>query len=656
VPALHLSISATLFLPAAANQAQPSASPYPLIILVLLACWAGLALSLPFSWRYVRKACFTPAEPGSSLRPVAVALGVAGCTLMGLCLRVWLSPRLPMLSTYAGLEHVTAAYSIAGLEWAASFQSAYPLAVPALSGVIMKITGLSPAVFFYTGCAVSLLAVPSLYVVGRILWGRPQEGLIAAFLAALFPPMLIFSTSGTLALPYAGLASLSMALLLLWLKSGKGILLAALMCALLLTLQTRLEAVVFIVPVIAAFLLQDGAKRNDGPHLLLKGRNLTVICLFFLLSLPYLLTKVSELAGASPGGHPPSWEGMAQLFFRCAFVVGFFFVWGKHHENVAGRLLVWSFLVMSIAWFFFLEQMFGGEVFKAGAMPFAQGASAATYAPVGILYLDPKLVPVALILAYFASYMTVSDGPNRRIWLLLHLWLVPVFAMTALKATGELPFPGVRTALAALPPFVLLSARGITALTSLWGRLPVGAWLKIAVAVAGCILAGATFVGPFCASLDCRFNQQEEYEFVRNQVESLPDNAIVILPAGEASVTLDRAPEPEGIRVAELFRTRSLFLALLGENERRVRVGGAVELEVQDALSAGIPVFYYEGLNCFRTGSGRMSTACAAFHATQELDSVAQTKFENRMYNSDFFDSLAISQPSIRLTLYRLSR
>lgn len=625
-----------------------TASAYPLIIAILLVCWAGLGICLAASWRTLRRTAF-PTGDGSW--PV---IALAGATVLALGLRLWLSPRLPMLSTYAGLEHISTAYSIARLEWAGPFQTTYPLAIPSLAAALMSVFGQTPEVFQFTVLALSTALTPALYLVGRLLWNRPHEGLVAALLAAVYPPLLTFSASGSLAIPYATLAALGLALGLVWMRTNGTTALLGALCALLLALQTRLEAALIVLPAAAVvgreWWMRSSQGRSGFP---LARKDLYTIGSFVLLALPYVLSKAGELTGSEYRGHAAGWSGTAHLLLRILVVLGIMTAWGIHHQRKARGTLIWPFVVLALGWYLFVEQAVGGEIFHSGPMAFEDGSFAATYAPLGLLYLDPMLTPLALILAYFASFTILADRNERSIWLMLHVWFVPVFVVTTAKATGELPFPGVRSALAAAPPFLLLAARGLTlisagclaALPSKAGRV-IASGVVVAVAI-------ATLVFPLRGATDSLYNQQQEYRFVDSFIEGLPGSALLLIPNEAALVTLDGEADSEGIFIADLFRTRALFDCVLGANPKNITVKTVGSEEELGQQHRG-PVYFYAGLDCHRTGIKNKRPLCRAavgFPGSTQIDKV---DFSNRMYNSDFVDQLGIVSPTVGLTLYRL--
>ena len=634
-----------------------SRTVYPLILMVLLGCWTILLGNVIAVRPAIRR------ETLPTGRPAPVALTLAAIMLLGIAFRLWFSPLEPMLSTYSGLGHVTDAYKIAAFDWAGPFQPAYPLAVQALAGMVMTIAGRSPEVFFYVVGAISLLMIPALYVIGRLLWGRPHEGLVAALLAAVFPPFLLFATSGSLSLPYASLACVSIALLMLWLQTGRTSLLVALLTALVLTLQTRTEAALFIVPVVATSLLY--------PHrlpwkTLLSGRTISLIAAFLVLAIPYLTSLFaqvnSELSGSRDGG----WSGMAEWLAFSTLVMGMFYAWGMHHQRKQLGSLSWGVLGLCITYLVtlqLLDNAWGLSNCFPGSEYLYTIPGADSFAPVGLMFIEPLLTPAGLTVAYFAAFATLNIGRSRRLWLLLNIWFIPLVGITFVKAAGELPFCGARTALAAAPPFLLLAAAGLVSAGTALGAFTASRRLRGALIGALVLGVAASFVAPLVATTSGPFNQQQEYHFVRGWISTLEQGSLLAYNNGPVETSgSDEScgPEPasvspgETVNIAVLNRTDGLLTSLLGSNPQGIVTLG---IETPDSLRNALgnqPVYYYEGLDCWRTGRPDMMPLCSEIHRLYNLEEVASLEFENRLYGSDFLEALRIDLETVRLTLYRV--
>jgi len=625
--------------------------------MVLIGCWATFGIGLILVWPHIRRAAFSPS--GST----KVVLALTGILTLGVGLRLWLSPLEPMLSTYSGLGHVADAYKVAAFDWSAQFQSAYPLAVQSLAGMAMTVLGRSINVFFYVVCGISLLMVPALYVIGRILWGRPHEGLVAALFAALFPPFILFSTSGSLALPYAALGTVSIALLLLWLRTGATTLLVPLLAALLLTLQSRLEAALFIIPVLATTCLHS--KRLPWKELL-TGRVISIIVAFSLLALPYLATTLAAVSAEMSTGGAAGFGGMTSFVAASTLVLAIFYCWGAHHERRNLGSLAWGSVCLGVAYLIaaqLLDNTWGLSNCFPGSEYLYTILGADSFAPVGLMYIEPLLAPAGLTLAYVASFAALNRSLSRERWLTLHFWLIPVIGVTLVKATGELPFCGARTALAAAPPFLLLAAAGtLYVIASVRSTLKAN-WKQLAGTTSVAVAIAATFIAPLVATTSGPFNQQQEYHFVKGWLATLPQGSLVAYNNGPASteatalscgsVDVERNATVN-TRIGVLYRTDGLFNALLGDNQRGV-IPFALDTprSLHEATSEH-PLYYYEGLDCWRTGKPEMMPICSDIRRLYKLEEVAVVEFENRLYGSDFLQALRIDRKRVSLTLFKV--
>ncbi len=603
---------------------------------VALLAWIGLAAALCASWPQLRKELFPPGEPGWVLPTLAVM------TVAGLGVRFLFCHGLPMVNSYGGLTRVVDAYAVASFDWNAQFQSIYPLGVTSLAGAIMVVAGKTAGVYFSLVSLLSALLVPAIYLAARLLWGRPREALIAAAMAAIYPPMLTFSGSACLTVPYATLATLSIALLLLWLRTASLATFCAFGFALLLTLQTRPEAVIFVVPVLAAPLLN----RRLSPRELLTPAVLSAAALLFLFALPFLVTQYGHyLASSSSGQGEPGWQAAIKWFLRGGLAAAFLYWWGSKQEKKGQTPRFTAAGVLILLLLLILEYHHGLHVLAGGGYPFRGFTQTDTYAPIEIVFFNPKLTPLALILAYITAVALLPSKSERRKWLFLHLWLVPLFAAGFLKRGGEVPFFGVRTTLSAAPAFLLVSARGVSAVVDQFSGK----------AVAGLALAALlTCVFPFFAGLDRTYNQQQQFLHLQTALAGVPDRSVVLYPADSAEVTVEGSKDKRMVDFSRCFRTRTLFAALLGDNERGIEYLPVAPDGAMPQLPDDRPAYFYQGLLCYRTGSSKLTPACR--RALNELPLAAKKgrTIPNRMYVADFFEDLRIVGNDVTIFLHEL--
>lgn len=599
-----------------------------------LFAWVGLAAALCASWPQLRKV-LAPAndDPGWVLPALAV-MAVAG-----LAVRLLFCTGLPMVNSYGGLTRVVDAYAFASLDWSAQFQSIYPLGITSLAGAIMVVAGKQPGVYFSLVSLLSALLVPAIYLAARLLWGRSREALIAAAAAAIYPPLLAFSGSACLTVPYATLATLSVALLLLWLRTGSLANFCAFGFALLLTLQTRPEAVVFVVPVLAApFLVRRLPWRE-----LLTPAVLSAAALLVLLAAPFLAAQYGHYSGSSTGQGELGWQAAFKWLFRGGLAAAFLYWWGSKQERKGQTPRFTAAGVLMLALFLILEYHNGLYVLAGGGYPFRGFTQTDTYAPVEILFFNPKLTPLALILAYIVVIALLPSKRERRAWLFLHIWLVPLFAAGFLKRGGEVPFFGVRTTLSAAPAFLLVSARGVSAVVDQFtGKTVAGLAL----------VAALTCVFPFFAGIDRTYNQQQEFLHLQTELSGVPDGSVVLYPADRAAVTVEGSTEQRMVDFSRCFRTRTLFAALLGDNERGIEYLPLAPDGTMPRLPDDRPAYFYQGLLCYRTGSSELTAACRFALDELPLAEPTGTTFPNRMYVADFFEDLRITGPDVEIVLH----
>jgi hypothetical protein len=631
----------------------PPTTVYPLVVSLLLIAWLGLLLLLALSWPTIRKLAF-PAHEGA-----VPGLLLVGTTVVGGLLRFFLSPDVPMLAPYGGLSHVLDAYALARLDWSAGFEAMYPQAVSVLAALGMKVFGLSPEVYFKTVAALSTLLAPAIYLVARFLWGRPYEACIAALLAAVCPPLLTFSGCASLEVPCALLGTLAMALLLAHVKTGTAASLGAALCAAFLAVQTRPEAVLFLLPFAAApLLLADGSASPEhasgcGSR---RSRSALLVAAFLLCLIPYLITLASHVADQSAGEDSPGWQTFAKWLVRGGLPAALFLAWGWWEQRRQTSLLAWGAALLALLYFLVVEHFVGWQALVGGPVAVPGLEHGVTFTPILVLFLNPKLIPLPVILFSFLSVSALAERGERKRWLLLVAWFLPLFAISMTKVAGELPYSGVRLALPAVPPFLLLASRGAVALVFLFLQGVPAGWFRRLLAAGTALLALASFVEPVHDALDADFDQQNEYLFVRSVIDELPAHATVVVPGGLVQVPDSTRGGRREIDIGHLFRTKVLFGALLGENRGNIRV-----VETRPDLALDLPdagrTFFYQGLDCFRTASKTEELpACRLFRSRHKLERVKDLELPTRIYTVAFASHLRIARGAIPLALFEVER
>ena len=315
----------------------------------------------------------------------------------------------------------------------------------------------------------------------------------------------------------------------------------------------------------------------------------------------------------------------------------------------------WIVLAMQALVVLLIVRLYGWEVFGWGPVPELAYPDIETYARVPLLPANPNLSPLWLALTAIAAAWSLPDSPSLKIWGFLWIWLLVALASSLAKSTGELPFEGVRTALGAAAPFLLLSARG---LANLWqagvDRIPGGFIRYSTIAAAGAFVI-LTSVGPLIAAGDQDFNQQKEYRFVHSFSSKLPERSVLLFPDD-----LQRFDNTDGSfayedHIGQMFRMGYLLLSVQGSNPRRIKPLGIEDASLEGLSLEKGPVYYYRSLECFRTGGPELRPVCSDLERRHELEPVAVEVIENRMYTGDSIEQIRITRPRIELGLFRIT-
>ena len=624
---------------------------HPANLVVLVLAWVVLVAGIAWALPRLRGAAMPAADPA------AVKWLLLAAVLAGAIFRFLLCPRLPMVNAYGGFAHVQDAYAFAALEWGGEDRSIYPQAVPVLAGATMWLTGKTLSVFSYVVSFASLMLVPAVYVLGRLLWGRAREALLAALFSALFPPLLTFSASAALTPAYATLATVSVAMLLLARQTGRWPEMCAGLAALILAVQTRPEAILFLLPAAAIFLWAPIAD-HDRPGLIGRwpaGRLAAAATVFLVLLAPHLALLWGHTAATKASYDAPGFAIMGTWLLRGSVVLAFFCWLGIQAGRGKPIPLGWAAALLALFFVLVLERSVGLHAFAGGALQYRGDLNAETYTPFAVVFFNPKLVPLVLILAYLTGFAVVGDSRERRIWLLLNCWLLVAFAAGVTKVGGELPYIGVRLALPAAPAFLLLAARGTThAAQGVAASMLQSTWKRVLL-TALIVLGLMDFVSPVHDAMDADFNQQAEFSTTTALMQAVPDNALVLFPAETVAVTDPGSGKMHQIDMATVFRTRHLLAALLADNPRAIELRRVSSTDVPLDLPADQPVFAYLGLDCFRTGTDATLPVCQALRAEYHLEAVEEGHIYNRIYLADFYHDLRIVPDDMLVGLYRVT-
>ena len=184
-------------IPLAQIEVASGSGAVPFILLLIFAAWALFAVA--GGW------CLRRLVPPEGVGRREVFAGLVGTALASLLLSMLFSPSPPVLCSYTGLAHITSSYRIAGLEWNWAFPTDYPLSVPALAAVFVKLLGETPAAFSAANMIVAVLGSAGTFLLGLSLFRSLTTALAAGLVAGSLPLLLLFSAGDGLSVGYFAL-------------------------------------------------------------------------------------------------------------------------------------------------------------------------------------------------------------------------------------------------------------------------------------------------------------------------------------------------------------------------------------------------------------------------------------------------------------------
>jgi len=627
----------------------------PLILLLLALGWPVL---LSLAAARVRRSLQWRFPDGTGVKwPLLITLAVALAAILAF------SPDLPVLSTYTGLAHVVSAYRVADLEWHWSFPTDYPLAVPVLVAGLVKLIGKTPAAWAAVSLFLTLLGCVGIVLLAAAWFRSRTAAMAAGIVAAALPPVLLLARADSLSVGYFALSPwvvlftldrLSLALPPPADSSAPPLhnghigrafdpAVVGLAVGLFLIVQTRPEALAFLLipvalPLFRSLPCSEPSTVGQDRAILATSVRLLVfpLLLALLLLVPYLSMFAGRIveAGGELGFHlvPRLFGGTAMLAvllvpavllpdlrkrFDAAAVIG-------------GAALTVALLAAGLA-------LFGPRFLLPGAVPWFEGG--ATLRTVPFWHFNPKLVPLTAIFLAAVGLCAGIDRPHRLGRIFLVLWLGGVVAAASTKATGELPFEGLRTQLPATVPFALLAGAGADRVLR---GLAAFHWRSVVVAVG--LVAFFPLCVPPVATLD--YDQQQEYRFLARCLPELPERTALHVPADVVPVLLPGDTVPVLVDLFTLHRSGYLLDAF-GDPVR-----GSRAVPLPGNLVEGS--FFFLGLNCYRTGTTALAPSCVRVLEEQRLEPVCETTVANRPYTSDFISGAAIVSPEVRIGIYRV--
>ena len=314
------------------RRAPPQTPPHYRERVVALLAWLGFAVAGALVlWRR-RHAWRSP-----------LALGALGITLLGLILRVAMSPRTFLHENFRIAMHRD--FLVSGGKWD------YGESLTALVLLVNDWTGAGVDALFGVSLGFSILAVPALMALDAALFGARTTTLFVGFCAALSPLALRFAACEEPWPMTLFLATVAMTAWLRWLARAQGALLALTVTASVLAMQSRPEWLMFPVVLLALMLAVHGSGRlRDLPW---RPLALAAVAGVVLL-LPRLVGLADGHVGKSLAINP-----VAMLHVYAPFdpeitsplygllVVGGL-VWGWRHARARMAALVTMHLVLSV--------------------------------------------------------------------------------------------------------------------------------------------------------------------------------------------------------------------------------------------------------------------------------------------------------------------
>jgi len=252
--------------------------------------------------------------------------------------------------------------------------------------------------------------------------------------------------------------------------------------------------------------------------------------------------------------------------------------------------------------------------------------------------VNPDITPFGLLLVAFVGLFALVRQRRAKLALFLVGWLMLFFVTHGYSVPNEVAMQA-RYHLHLIVPFVFMVSVGVMALAKLWR--------PAAIAVGALVVAGPALTADFIA--DVEFSDQQEWDFVLEQAEALPDDCSVL--------ELMHPPHSRFRFAGTLRRPEGYWerLHAIPINEQ-----GSPQLRSVESLLSERPptecVMYFEGLNCwgFKEYGERMTPACEQMHRDWPLELVAHTEFFHREYNDHNPPGIVPGEP-VMLSLFRVT-
>jgi len=607
----------------------------------------------PRTWRGVGPQLATDGRGPTHAELLALLALTGGAFL----LRVLVAEPAAILSTLNDVKHAHDAMCLSGSAQACELTFSYPLAVTAVHALVFRIVGPSLAATCWTNAVLGSLAVPALWLAATLLLrGRRAVGWFAAAALTGLPLHIRFAASGALTTGLVTFATLALAALLLFARTGRPRHLWLGALALALAIQARFEGVAFGLPLLLATLVaapgfwRAALARHARVHLALAG-----ILLLATAALPLWHVVQPEVStGASR-------TGGLELQPQLALALGLPLAWlalGAGLDRLRwSHVLRWPVGLALLGTALALADHLGmlPRTLLPSPDPWLpfkpDGVLVPSFADIGFPLLNPRSVTLPAMALGMLAVIGGLHRERRGPVAVLLLWWGLASALGMRKFTGEIPFQYMRTAVDGVPAVALLAGIGAFTLRERLGGCGQRSKTAATALLAAFLLSGPLFSLPLLRAEG--FDNQRQIAFLERTIPRLPEPAVVVFP----DATL-----PGQMGFAKLFRIPEAWWTLghlQGDREERF-LGASAALESPEALLAlageGWTLLWWEGLDCYRTAGapGERRPDCDQMRWMFRLTPLAEETIPVWPFDSDFTQHYLITTREITLRVYRI--
>lgn len=584
------------------------------------------------------------------------ALLPAGLYLVCLAIRIACADRLPMISAHGDFTHLRdiTIWMQEGLQRYVGVST--PSGARMLHWLAFKLLGPSVDLAFGLGLAAGAATVVPVYLVARTLTGSWFGGLLAGLAYCAYPPAISFTNGLALESTSALLLTLAFAAFLSNMRQRSHAAAAVYCVSMLLFVQSRGEGLILGALAVAVQL----ALAWDQAKLKTLAAQWWWAAAALAVAIPYVLSLVtfSESELVAEFAQEASWRlGLALAIGASALVLARLAQKGRI-ANLAS-LTTWTLLVLAFASLVFLRILghYGQGDFWFSTpktlpeYPFIYFYGIHPYADLGFL-IAPGVFPFYFFVFAALGLLPVRQGlrwvPNLPALLLL---LLPITAdqLLSTRATGQVIAEGFRYH---IPQSGLLA---ISVGLGGWWVWQLVAQRKMTGQLVGA-LVGALMLMPLVTHnafiTDTDFNIQEEYRFIRNNMDKFPERGLLVVPDFQVDYRWERV---ERVDITERFRVDHLLFGMAAMNRKTVMV---LHLQRDRERLARLKrdVLVYLGQDCYRVNAPLEIHPWCQLVAHQEGSTrVASATIPDRRFCGGGMDVLGPWVPTLQLGLYQVS-